>query len=221
MIDGVTNSSGGQFDPTSIVSKGGNLGKQEFLQLLVTQLRHQDPLNPADPQEFAAQLAQFSSLEQMISIGEKLDAGAAADQTLIQMINGQSAIALIGKSVVAEGDALTVPESGDVGIRVNVGGTGGSAVVRVFDADGSEVGSMPLGAVGAGTQNFDITPITKTLEPGDYRYTVDVTDADGNAVETTPHMLRRIDGVKYTTDGPVLVSGSETIALNAVVEITG
>jgi len=44
------------------------IGKTEFLKLLVTQLQHQDPMNPVDNQEFIAQLATFSSLEQLISI---------------------------------------------------------------------------------------------------------------------------------------------------------
>ncbi|MCL5270409.1 MAG: hypothetical protein M1457_07645, partial [bacterium] len=52
----------------------GTVSKDEFLRLLVTQLQKQDPLNPQDPSEFTSQLAQFSSLEQLISIGEGLDA---------------------------------------------------------------------------------------------------------------------------------------------------
>lgn len=45
------------------------LGKNDFLQLLVTQIRHQDPLKPMEDREFVAQLAQFSALEQMMNVG--------------------------------------------------------------------------------------------------------------------------------------------------------
>ena len=48
------------------------VGKDTFLKLLVEQLKHQDPLNPQDGAQFVAQLAQFNSLEQLMSINERL-----------------------------------------------------------------------------------------------------------------------------------------------------
>lgn len=118
MIDGVTTTSTPQADITSSAVKGGQLGKQEFLQLLVTQLRHQDPLNPSDPQDFAAQLAQFSTLEQLINIGDQLKQSTATDQALAQMFNASSALSLIGRNIIAEGDGVTVPDDGDVSVTV-------------------------------------------------------------------------------------------------------
>ena len=55
-------------------SNTSELGKNEFLQLLVTQLQNQDPMNPMDNQQFIAQLATFSSLEQLISINKGVTA---------------------------------------------------------------------------------------------------------------------------------------------------
>jgi flagellar basal-body rod modification protein FlgD len=51
-------------------SSSQQIGKSEFLELLITQLQNQDPMNPMDNQEFIAQMASFSSLEQLISINE-------------------------------------------------------------------------------------------------------------------------------------------------------
>ena len=70
---------------------GGTMGKNDFLMLLAAQLRYQDPLNPQSDSDFAAQLAQFSSLEQMQNMNETLSA----------MANYQ-AYSLIGKYVIAE-----------------------------------------------------------------------------------------------------------------------
>jgi len=53
-------------------SGGNNLGKDEFLKILITQLRYQDPMQPMQDREFIAQMAQFSSLEQMMNIGTEI-----------------------------------------------------------------------------------------------------------------------------------------------------
>jgi flagellar basal-body rod modification protein FlgD len=58
--------------PASVTAQGA-LGRDAFLQLLVTQLKNQDPLSPQDNSAFLAQLAQFSSLEQLQQIGTSLD----------------------------------------------------------------------------------------------------------------------------------------------------
>jgi flagellar hook assembly protein FlgD len=52
---------------------GGAMGKDQFVQLLVTEMKNQDPMNPMDGKELAAQLAQFSSVEQLMNINTKLD----------------------------------------------------------------------------------------------------------------------------------------------------
>jgi len=57
---------------------GGAMGKDEFVKLLVAQMKNQDPLNPMDGKELAAQLAQFSSVEQLVNMNNKLDDLTAA-----------------------------------------------------------------------------------------------------------------------------------------------
>ncbi len=52
---------------------GGAMGKDQFVQLLVSEMKNQDPLNPMDGKDLAAQLAQFSSVEQLMNINTKLD----------------------------------------------------------------------------------------------------------------------------------------------------
>ena len=75
---------------------GSELGKEEFLQLLVTQMKYQDPLEPTDNTEYVSQLAQFSELEQM--------------QNLNSTTSNTSAFTLVGKEVYIEDQS----EAGDV-----------------------------------------------------------------------------------------------------------
>ena len=80
---------------SSSASATERLGKQDFLKLLIAQLRNQDPMKPMEDREFIAQLAQFSSLEAIQNLGAKLDGNAAAQ------VVGQAAV-LIGKRIEAK-----------------------------------------------------------------------------------------------------------------------
>ena len=98
----------------NVTSTGGPLGKDQFLQLFTTQLRYQDPLKPMDSTEFTAQLAQFSSLEQLTNLNTSMTQMAS----LQQQVNNAAAAGLIGRNITSTdgttGKALSVSVSGGV-----------------------------------------------------------------------------------------------------------
>jgi flagellar basal-body rod modification protein FlgD len=195
------------------------LGKDEFLKLLVAQMRNQDPMSPSDPQEMAAQLAQFSSVEQLVNINEQLGTQATSADAMALALNNSSAVAIIGKDVLSLGNTVDVTGSGGDSITVGVGGIGGSAAVTLYDADGLEVGSLDLGAIGGGRQEIPLDSVTSGLPAGRYTYELTVTNSQGDAVDVQTFMRARVDGVRYGANGPVLFSGTEEISLADVVEI--
>lgn len=76
-----------------------NLGKDDFLQLLIAQLTHQDPMEPMEDREFIAQMAQFSSLEQMTNMSTQFE-------QLSRLLQGSQAVELLGRTVtVANGES--------------------------------------------------------------------------------------------------------------------
>ena len=85
-------SAGAQTSTTSTTKTTGGLGESDFLNLLITQLKNQDPLNPMKDTEFIAQLASFSSLQQMTSMNANMG-GLLAQQ------NYTNAASMIGKQV--------------------------------------------------------------------------------------------------------------------------
>ena len=85
----------GSMATEAIEPKASSMGKDDFLQLLVTQLQNQDPLSPMDSTGFTAQLAQFSSLEELQNINETLS-GVGSSQTIL---TNSQAVDYIGKQI--------------------------------------------------------------------------------------------------------------------------
>lgn len=93
-----------------LTSGPGQLGKDDFLRLLIAQLRHQDPLQPVNDREFVAQLAQFSALEQMHNV-------ASAVLELARRQEAAAAFGLVGRRVRVEAEDGTVVEGVVSGVR--------------------------------------------------------------------------------------------------------
>src|SRR5690554_6830841 len=83
-------------DKTDNKNEAQVLGKDDFLKLLITQLRHQDPMNPIEDKDFIAQLAQFSSLEQMQQLTTTMNTMMDSQQKLTALAQATS---MIGKVV--------------------------------------------------------------------------------------------------------------------------
>jgi flagellar basal-body rod modification protein FlgD len=82
------------------VTAGGDMGKDEFLKILITQLSHQDPTQPMQDKEFIAQMAQFSSLEQMTNVSSEISKVAA-------LLEKGQAVSLLGRTVeIAAGSRI-------------------------------------------------------------------------------------------------------------------
>ena len=131
-------------------AKGDELGKNEFLELLVAQLNNQDPLSPQENGEFIAQLAQFSTVEGIEKMNSTMDAMA----TSFQSSQALQASSMVGRTVVIPSDqAMVDTETGFTGQLVLP--TASPAVsVNVYDAAGSLVVGIPLGAQETGVHDF-------------------------------------------------------------------
>lgn len=203
--------------PAAAPRPRSELGKDEFLQLLVTQLRHQDPMNPSNAQEFASQLAQFTSLEQLTNMKETLEQQNALVSAQLEAGAAGTAVSVIGKDIVAQSDQLALGESSTVEFAAP---HAGEATLRLYDNVGNEVGTVALGPVAGGLQRIDVSAADVGLPAGAYTMKVEITDANDVVTPASTLMRGRVDGVRYTADGPMLVCGSLMVPLNAVVEVT-
>lgn len=212
----------GTSTPAPPAPPGGALGKDEFLELFIAQLKNQNPLNPMDGQEFAAQLAQFSSVEQLTNINQQLADQAALNQLIATGISTGNAIGAIGHTVTATGNQLLIgAPGGATTMTADIAGRGATATLRIIDDSGDTVGSRTLGGVAAGRQSFDIGDAADGLPPGAYHFAIDVADESGNAIAVQTYTVARIDGIASSANGPILRAGPLEIPLISVVEIAG
>jgi len=122
------------------LTSGASLGKNDFLKLLVAQLEHQDPLAPQEGQEFAAQLAQFSSLEQLTNINDNLEASQAFDLAL----SNSSMVNLIGKTVDAPGNKFELGKGESETLSFSIGEDASEVSIDIFNSAGANVASLSL-----------------------------------------------------------------------------
>ena len=95
-VAGSSSSSTGSAATTALQTAGNDLGKDAFLKILITQLTHQDPLDPLKDKDFIAQMAQFSTLEQMTNMNKSIEQMLA--------LNKASAVSYFGRVIEYKGD---------------------------------------------------------------------------------------------------------------------
>jgi len=203
---------------SSIVPENQILGKDDFLKLLVTQLRTQDPLSPMDGQEMAVQLAQFSSVEQLMTLNEGIQAQAGKTDAMVGMLANTMGASLVGKQVLAYGDRVQLPADSQVRFEMDQPGT---ATLALIDTSGREVANQALGSLGAGRHTIDAAGLTQGLPPGDYRLQVYATDASGlNNVATQPLVQFVVDSLRFEDSGLLVTGGGVEVQLGDVVEMS-
>lgn len=193
------------------------LGKQDFLMLLVAQLQNQDPLSPDDPTEFTAQLAQFSSLEQLFTLNETMDSMVQSNANADRF----TTLNTIGKDVVYQSSSINF-----TGDPVEVG--------YQLDGPASEV-TVSLQLNGATVATLNGTELTKgnhfltwdgladdgNIAPsGDYTIVLSVKAAEGESVAAAPLVQSTVTGVDLGGElGGTLITQSGQVSFNNILGV--
>ncbi|HOE94980.1 MAG TPA: flagellar hook capping FlgD N-terminal domain-containing protein [Candidatus Sumerlaeota bacterium] len=200
-------------------SDSGNIvNKEEFLQLLVAQLQRQDPLNPQDPAEFTSQLAQFSSLEQLINVNSSI-ASLANMQGMTAMV---SAANFIGQNATVVGDALTVSEGKPSRVEFQMARDSVSTHMNVYDSSGALVAVVDLGARAAGENGFDWDGRLangESLRDGNYRFEITAMDANNLLIDVLPMFEGRVDGISFDRGQVLLEINGRRIPMSELIRV--
>lgn len=196
------------------------LNKDDFLQLLVTQLKNQDPLNPQDSSAFVAQLAQLTQVEQTYDINTNLQSLLAGQNSASSL----SSVSLIGKVVSAQGSQVALTSGSQSTLGLSLPSDVAQVSVQIRDASGNTVRTLTQGATAAGisSMTWDGKGDGGQLLPsGTYSFTVSGTDASGAKIDGTPMIQGQVTGVSMSGSTLVLTVNGMNVPLSSVVEVKG
>jgi flagellar basal-body rod modification protein FlgD len=189
------------------------VGKDGFLKMLVTQLKNQNPTDPMKGRDFASQLAQFSSVEQLTSISDQLKSQKGANQALTESVNSGVATDLIGRTVEAKGNQFTQSGGQEKTLGMTLSGPASKVTVTIRDAGGNAVRTRTLENVDAGPNEitWDGTTDAGAQAPdGNYSFNIEATGPQGSSVDGTPYMKGTVDRISFGKKGPrLIVDGTE------------
>lgn len=208
----------GTTSSSSATTSKKEIDKDAFLKLLVQQLKHQDPLNPMEPEQFASQLAQFSSVEQLTQIKASIDAQTEASNMAALVQQTTLSTALIGREVLASGDQVNVPVSGAAKVTVDISGLGGAGKLTLTNDAGTVIATRDLGQLTPG--NGKTVTLPADLPPGTWHYAISVKDSHGDTTTATTYTTGVVSALEFKNGAIVLHVGDAQIALTDIVRVS-
>ncbi len=204
-------------DAGAETSREKELGRDAFLKLLVAQLQHQDPLNPMESSDFTAQLAQFSSLEQLFTVNDNLEVIKESNNEQIP----ENLLDYIGKEVKSAENNITLYDGksskGSYALAAPA-----DVIINIFDSQGSEIRTIYKQDQDPGEYNFYFDGKDSLGYPapdGDYNFSVQAVDNQGSPVVVDSGLSGKVTAVTYQGDIPYLVVGDQLLSPQAVTEV--
>ncbi|HWV13797.1 MAG TPA: flagellar hook assembly protein FlgD [Cellvibrio sp.] len=200
---------------TEAKKKSNELGQDAFLELMITQMKNQDPLSPQSNSEFVAQLAQFSSVQGL----EKLNTNFNNFSSGFQSNKALQASSLVGTSVSVEGKTSILAPNGIISGVVDVPASTSDLKINIYSSSGELAAQVPVGSAKKGDLNFRFDghnmevngelldwSAGETALPSD-TYTFEVlATQDGKAQQLATSMSANVNSVTVGTDGKLVLN---------------
>lgn len=198
------------------------LGKDDFLKLLVTKMMYQDPLNPITDENFIAQLAQFSSLEQLENMNRNLTLDLQWNYLLSQTISNTMATSLIGRTVTADSSNLYLDSGAEASVSVDLDQPATELTFSIIDVNGRLVRTIREYDLEFGVHDIEWDGLDDDgvhVPSGFYTITASATNKAGNSFTPDLYLEGRVDGVTYADGIALLNVAGLSIPLAAVTQV--
>lgn len=225
MVNSVNNSNASSSANTASTNTDKSImGKDDFLGLMLAQLKYQDPLNPMDGTQYAAQLAQFTSLEQLTNINDNLKESINANYLLAQSVNNTTTASMIGKEVKLGGSDLKYEGQDNINLGYQLPSDAASIELKIYDSNGKLVRTITDIEKNAGEHklNWDFTDSKgKKVASGTYTFEIKAKATNGNDISVDTFKYGFVDAVRFTESGTKLIINKIEYLLSDITEITG
>jgi flagellar basal-body rod modification protein FlgD len=221
-LDGITYVDSSTNQTTTSSSSTSSLDKDDFLRLLITKLTYQDPLNPASDEDFVAQLAQFSSLEQLEQMNTNLATDLQWNYLLSQTISNTMSTSLIGRTIVADSSELQLDTAGTAQICLNLPESAQNLTIKIIDEDGETVRTISVDSPGEGdiAVSWDGLDDNGVQAPaGLYTIEAEATNLDDEAITPSLYVEGKVEAVSYVNGIAYLNVNGQSIPLSSVREV--
>ena len=211
----VTDTSGNPLQTGSLQQ----LGKDDFLQLLVTQLQHQNPLEPMSDTEYIAQLAQFSSLEQMENIADELAVSNEWDYIQMQSLNNVLASGLIGRDIKASYNEIYVDADNTPRISYQLESYADEVTFTIKDYEGNTIVTLTEESIEEGQHAITWDgrdSLDNRVPEGSYTVEVTALDMSGNSFQPKLSLIGKCESVVYRDGMAYLTVNGTEIPLGEV-----
>jgi flagellar basal-body rod modification protein FlgD len=196
------------------------LDQDAFLELMLTQIKYQDPLSPMDSGDFLSQMAQFGTVNGITELNKSF----AALTGSLQSSQALQASTMVGNTVLVPGDTSELVSGGQLSGAVDLNNSTTNLVLSVFDASGQNVKNIDLGSLTAGMTKFTWDGLDDSgdaLPNGNYTFKASAV-VNGEAVAQPILVNAKVDSVSLGQAGgePLLnLNGLGAVSLNQVREI--
>lgn len=184
-------------------AEASSLTSTDFMTLLVTELEYQDPTEPMDNTEMVNQLTQYSQLDELAAMNEKMD---ALTESLSSM-TASNGLDYLGKQVEAQGYTVNVSNDDVSTLFFNMEEEAAALTCNIYDETGSIVDTQTYSNISSGDNSFtwDGTDYNgNTVDDGNYAVLITAQNSNGANIDVSTTTTGTVTGISSTDEGVIL-----------------